>query len=271
MNEYTASNQKLWDQWTTAHVGSQFYDVASFKAGRNTLSEIDLAETPDVAGKSLLHLQCHFGLDSLSWARRGADVTGVDFSMNAIEAARQLAAELDIAAHFVQSDVLTLPEALDGQFDIVYTSYGTIFWLPDLARWGQVINHFLKPGGTFFMIEYHPFIQVFEDQTDGPGLKITHDYYPHPDQPLRFDVTGGSYAGQSEQITHPVEYGWNHSMGEIITTLTATGLHLEYLHEFDYINFKMFRDLEEFAPHRYRLKAAPPLPYMFSLKATKPL
>lgn len=269
MNEYSASNQKLWDQWATAHVESQFYDVASFKAGRSSLSEIDLAEMPEVAGKNLLHLQCHFGKDSLSWARLGATVTGVDFSPRAIEIARNLAAELNIDARFVESDVLALPDALDGQFDIVYTSYGTIFWLPDLAKWSQVINHFLKPGGTFFMIEYHPFLQVFDDRPDGPGVKIAYDYYPHPDKPLRFDVSGGSYAGPSEHVTHKVEYGWNHSLGEIISGLTGSGLRLEYLHEFDYINFKMFRDMEEFAPQRYRLKDTPPLPYMFSLKATK--
>lgn len=271
MNEYTASNQTLWDQWATAHLGSQFYDLPSFKAGRNSLSEIDLAEQPQVAGKSLLHLQCHLGFDTLSWARLGAEVTGMDFSPKAIEAARQLAAELNIAARFVQSDVLSLPDVLQGQFDIVYTSYGAISWLNDLTRWAEVIWHFLKPGGLFFMIEYHPFIQVFESRPTESGVELTYDYYGHPDQPLRFEVKGASYAGESPLITHQVEYGWNHSLGEIITVLTSQGLHLEYLHEFDYINFKLFRDMEEFAPRRYRLQGAPPLPYMFSLKATRPV
>lgn len=198
-------------------------------------------------------------------------MTGIDFSPKAIEAARQLSAELNIPARFVQSDVLTLPGALQGQFDIVYTSYGAISWLPDLAKWSEVILHFLKPGGVFFMIEYHPFIQVFENREEGPGIEPAHDYYPHPDKPLRFEVKGVSYAGESPDITHEVEYNWNHSLGEIITSLSGKGLGLEYLHEFDYINFKMFRDMEEFAPGRYRLQAAPPLPYMFSLKATRPL
>ena len=271
MNEYTVSNQKLWDQWATAHIGSQFYDVPSFKAGRNSLSEIDMAEKPEVEGKSLLHLQCHFGLNTLSWARLGANVTGVDFSTKALEEARLLADELNIEARFVDSDVLELPAVLQGQFDIVYTSYGVISWLPDLTKWASVIQHFLKPGGLFFMIEYHPFIQVFENRLAGTGVEPTYDYYSHPDQPLHFEVNGASYAGENPNITHEIEYGWNHSLGEIITVLTNEGLHLEYLHEFDYINFKMFRDMDEFAPHRYRLQAAPPLPYMFSFKATKPL
>jgi SAM-dependent methyltransferase len=266
-NEYTSSNQKLWDGWATSHVDSEFYDVPGFKAGRTSLSEIDLTEMPDVKGKSLLHLQCHFGMDTLSWARMGAEVTGIDFSTNAIEAARKLADDLKIPARFIQSDVLALPDALEGQFDIVYTSYGVIFWLPELATWGKVINHFLKPGGTFYMIEYHPFLHVFEDRKDAPGVDLTYDYYPHPDKPLRFEVAG-SYAGAP--VTHKVEYGWNHSIGEVINALADTGLHIEFLHEWDYINFKMFRDMDEFAHHKYRLKDAPPLPYMFSLKATKP-
>ena len=272
MNEYSLSNQKLWDQWATAHIGSQFYDVPGFLAGRNSLSEIDLAEMPEVVeGKSLLHLQCHFGLNTLSWARLGANVTGVDFSIKAIEQARQLATASNIEARFVHSDVLALPDVLQGQFDIIYTSYGVLAWLPDLTKWASVIQHFLKPGGLFFMIDYHPFIQVFENRPTAPGVELTYDYYSHSDKPLQFEVKGASYAGKDPNITHEIEYGWNHSLGEIITVLTNQGLQLEYLHEFDYINYKVFRDMDEFAPHRYRLQAAPPLPYMFSLKATKSL
>ncbi len=270
MDEYTASNLKLWDQWASVHIGSRFYDVPGFEAGRNSLSEIDMAEMPAaaVAGKSLLHLQCHFGLDTLSWARLGAEVTGVDFSPNAITSARQLSAEMNIPARFIQSDIVTLPDALQGQFDIVYTSYGALAWLPDLAKWGEVIQHFLKPGGVFYMIEYHPFIHVFENRSDESGVELKYDYFPHPDKPQIFEVKGASYAGDSPDITHKVEYNWAHSLSEILTALTIRGLHLEYLHEFDYINFKIFRDMEEFAHHRYRLQGVPPLPYMFSLKAT---
>ncbi len=121
------------------------------------------------------------------------------------------------------------------------------------------------------MIEYHPFLQVFENKTEGTGVELTYDYYSHPDKPLRFGVKGVSYAGESPDITHEVEYNWIHSLGEIISSLAGKDLRLEYLHEFDYINFKLFLDLEEFAPHRYRLKSAPPLPYMFSLKASIPV
>jgi ubiquinone/menaquinone biosynthesis C-methylase UbiE len=270
VDKYVESNQKLWDQWTLAHLTSPFYDVAKFKAGHDRLSQIDLEEMPDVKGKSLLHLQCHFGMDTLSWARRGAEVVGVDFSPKAVESAIQLATELNIPSRFVQSDVLTLPDVLEGQFDIVYTSYGAIFWLSNLTTWGKVIHHFLRPGGTFFMIEYHPFLHIFENRSDGDGVEIIYSYSSPIDQPLEFAVTGGSYAVENDAITHPVEYGWNHSFGDIITSLTSTGLHLEYVHEFDYINFQMFQNMEEFEPHRYRLKGVPSLPYMFSLKATMP-
>lgn len=267
MNEYTKSNLAMWNEWAELHATSGFYDVQSFKAGKSKLKEIERAELTDVAGKSLLHMQCHFGLDTLSWAREGATVTGADFSDTAIALARALSDELHIPARFVQSEITALPEVLDDQFDIVYTSYGVLCWLPDLDKWAQAIAHFLKPGGTFYIVEYHPFFSIFEDRQDGPGVDIKYSYFPSS-APLRFPITG-SYAATIAEPKNTVEYNWNHSLSEIITALIGAGLRIEFLHEFDYMNFKPFRDMDEFEPKKWRMANTPAIPLMFSIKATK--
>lgn len=149
MGDPLRSNRELWDAWTKIHVASAFYDVASFRNGERPIRLADYGreEVGSVEGKSLLHLQSHFGLDTLSWARLGATVTGVDFSGEAIAAARVLAGEVGIAARFIDSDVYRLPEVLDEQFDVVYTSGGVLGWLSDIAGWGRVAAQFVRPGG----------------------------------------------------------------------------------------------------------------------------
>src|SRR5512147_3253183 len=142
MEDYLNSNQQLWNEWTGLHEQSPFYNVVGFKAGASTLRPIERQELTDVAGKTLLHLQCHFGLDTLSWARAGALATGVDLSDESIALARALSSELGIPATFVCSDILELPQALAGQFDIVFTSYGVLNWLHDLKSWAAVVAHF---------------------------------------------------------------------------------------------------------------------------------
>ena len=173
MDYYMRSNLEHWNKLTPIHERSKFYDVESFKSGKSTLKSIELEELGDVSGRSLLHLQCHFGLDTMSWARLGARVTGVDFSDRAISLAQELSKELGIEADFVCSDVYDLRSILDKQFDIVFTSYGILCWLPDLRRWAEVIAHFLRPGGTFYMVEGHPFVDVFDHLENATELKIT--------------------------------------------------------------------------------------------------
>jgi SAM-dependent methyltransferase len=261
------SNEELWDNWTDLHLRSAFYDVAGFRAGRSSLQSIEREELGDVAGKSLLHLQCHFGLDTLSWARLGAAVTGVDFSGRAITAAGALAKELGLPARFVQSDVYGSPALLRDQFDIVFTSYGVLFWLPDLRRWADIITHFLKPGGVFYIVEFHPFANVFA--TEGvPELQPAYPYFPGP-APLRFE-THGSYAAPKAAY-RSVEYGWDHPLGEIVTALLAAGLRLEFLHEFPHCGYQRFSFLEEGTDGRWRLPGhlAGMLPLLFSLKAMR--
>lgn len=267
--DYTAANRALWDEWAAIHYGSAFYDTEGFKAGGSRLRAYELEEVGDVAGKDLLHLQCHFGLDSLSWARLGARVTGVDFSARAIAGARSLAAELGLPAGFVRCDVLELPACLAGDFDIVYTSRGVLWWLPDLARWAEVVAHFLRPGGRLYLTEAHPFALVFDDAPGVTDLRVRHPYFPCP-APVVSRVQG-SYAEPTAHAEQPVEYGWVHSLGEIVTTIASAGLRIQFLHERPFLDWPL-SFLQEQTSGTRRLPEGTPgeVPLSFSLKATKP-
>jgi SAM-dependent methyltransferase len=189
------SNRAYWDEATEFHARGNVYGIEDFKGGSCRLHRVEVEEVGDVHGKSLLHLQCHFGIDTLSWARRGARVTGVDYSAKAIALGRALSAELGIAAEFVQSDIYELRDTLAGaaRFDIVYASYGVLNWLPDLTGWAQVIAHFLRPGGFFYIAEAHPTARMFPLDQDlakvgafRPFISYFHDpagiaWPPEPD------------------------------------------------------------------------------------------
>ncbi|MGH2533288.1 MAG: class I SAM-dependent methyltransferase [Thermomicrobiales bacterium] len=267
MDDYLRSNRTLWDNWADVHVDSAYYDVAGFKTGRSSLHATEIDEVGDVAGKSLLHLQCHFGMDTLSWARRGAEVTGVDFSERAIAHARSLADEVGIPARFVQSDIYGLPDVLEGAFDVVFTSYGVLWWLPDLDRWAEVVARFLKPGGRFAIVDYHPFAAVFESEGVA-GLEPAHPYF-HDPEPLRIE-TSGSYAGPSPGY-QGVEHGWQHALSDIVSALLAAGLRLESLREFPFTYEQRFPFMERAADGRWVLPGplAGMIPLLFSLRATK--
>jgi SAM-dependent methyltransferase len=269
MDEYIASNRRLWNDWTSIHEQSAHYDLAGFKAGKSSLTPVDVDEVGPVAGKSLLHLQCHFGKDTLSWARLGATVTGADFSDRAVALARALSADLGIPATFVCANLYDLPTVLEEKFDIVFTGGGALLWLPDLPAWGRVVAHFLKPGGTFYVRDIHPVSWMFEDGPDVGDLQLTYSYF-QTGEPLRFDVHG-SYA-EPEADYHSVEYSWNHSLSATINALLDAGLRLEFLHEFPYTDHHtQFRDMEQDADGWWRLSGpAAYIPLMFSLKATAP-
>ncbi|MBI5305234.1 MAG: class I SAM-dependent methyltransferase [Chloroflexi bacterium] len=265
MNEYLKSNRELWNTWTRVHVKSKMYDVEGFKRGDNRLDAVVRAGLGDVRGKSLLHLQCHFGLDTLNWARLGARVTGADFSEEAITTARALAREVGLDANFVCANIYDLPNALDDKFDIVFTSHGVLSWLPDLNAWGRVIAHFLKPGGTFFIAEGHPAAYIFDD--DNPNdLRVRYPYF-HTDAPGTSQVHG-SYADRDADV-HCVEYWWAFSIGDVINALTRAGLRIESLDEFPYNTWQMYPFMEQDAEGWWRLPARfPALPLMFALRAT---
>ncbi len=269
MQEYLNANQAHWNELTPFHVKSKFYDVGGFKNGKTSLTPIELGELGDVSNKSLLHLECHFGLDTMSWARQGARVTGVDFSEQAIEAARSLSRELGIDARFILSNFYDLPDNLEDTFDIVFTSYGVINWLPDLPKWAQVINHFLKSGGTFYIAEFHPFAGIFNEEDDS-NLTVHYPYF-HLEEPLIFYSDGsGSYADSEATITTP-SYEWQHSMADIINALISVGLRIEFLHEFPYSVYKEFPFMERSADGFWRLnRDEDKVPLLFSIKAVKP-
>lgn len=266
--EALASNRKRWDSLVPVHVKSRFYSVAAFKTGKSSLQPIELAEVGDVRGKDLLHLQCHFGMDTLSWARMGARVTGVDFSTVAIRMAQTLSKELGIPARFVCSDVYDLPRHLKQEFDIVFTSYGILCWLPDLPRWGRVVAHFLRPGGVFHLVESHPFTQLLDEGRRKPALDL-HQRYFSDGEPTSYR-TDATYAdGKADRKL--TGYEWPYSISGVVNAITGAGLHLEFLHEFPFEAWRrcswLVRAHDGYWYPRDRRSAHP---YMFSLKATKP-
>src|SRR5271154_4600307 len=177
MDERLKANLDAWNQMAGIHAASRGYRLAEFKAGENVLKPIELREVGDVRGKSLLHLQCHFGLDTMSWARLGAEVTGLDFSDEAIKLARSLSDELRIPARFICADIYDTASVIDDTFDVVFTSYGAITWLPDLRRWAQIIAHTLKPGGFFYIADLHPFASIFNNEDHASTLAIQYPYF----------------------------------------------------------------------------------------------
>jgi SAM-dependent methyltransferase len=264
------ANRRLWDARTPIHVASEFYDVDGFRSGDTSLHSLEQEEVGDVTGKRLLHLQCHFGLDTLSWARLGADVTGLDFSAAAIAEARRLAGELGIDARFVESDVYEAATALDGDtFDIVFTSYGALTWLPDIRRWAEVAASLVAPGGFLYVAELHPATQVLDDEPGIEDLRVGYPYWTRSG-PLRFEEEG-TYADFEADIKLP-EYVWQHGLGDIVTSIIDAGLTLEYLHEHDRTVFQQLPFLERDDDGWWRLPAdLPALPFLFSLRASKDL
>jgi SAM-dependent methyltransferase len=229
-----ADNLKLWDAWTALHTTGSFYDVDRFRRDPtdNRIRPWEREEVGDVAGKTLLHLQCHFGLDTLSWARLGAVVTGVDFSEPAVAFAKALAIETGLAdvSDFVLSNIYDLPGPLAGRtFDVVYTSVGTIGWLPDIKRWAEIAAAFVKPGGVFYIYEGHPMLWVVADEQRTPNeLNLAFDYWSGD---VITTPVKGSYADATADVDAEWEHGWNHSLGETITALAEQGLRLEILDE----------------------------------------
>lgn len=268
MKKFIEANKKRWDQLTLEHEDSAFYDLEGFKSGKDRLRSIELSELGDVEGKSLLHLQCHFGMDTLAWARRGASVTGIDFSEKAIALAQSLSQELDIPAKFHCVDMYDIPSVVSERFDIVFTSYGVLHGLYDLQNWGEIIAARLKPGGIFYIVEDHPFFRVFRPKPKGE-IKAERSYF-FSEEPQRIEATG-SYA-TDDTGEAGVSYVWDHSIGEVINSLIASGLVIEFLHEFPYAARAKFPFMEQGEDGWWRL---PPdqhgtIPFLFSLQARKP-
>jgi len=270
MDEFIHANRELWNAWTKIHEKSKFYDLEGFKAGKISLKSIELEELGDLQDKSLLHLQCHFGQDTLSLARLGAQVTGVDFSDKAICLARSLADELDISVRFIRSDIYDLSRVLNDHFDIIFTSYGVLAWLHDLPKWAEIISGYLKPGGRFYMVEFHPFSDMLDDWISEPQLSIRYPYF-HAEAPMVFQAET-SYAEPQEKFMEPMtNYQWSHSLSEILNALTGAGLHLEFLHEFPMTVHQQLPFMEEKMGWWRIPEDMPSVPLLFSLEARKPI
>ena len=261
-------NRSWWDGATPVHYRSRSYNVDGFRRGGSSLLPLELGEMGDVGGKRLLHLQCHFGLDTLSWARRGAEVTGVDFSPEAIATARQLSEELSIPARFIESNIYTLPDVHDELYDIVYTGYGALCWLPDLDGWAKVVARYLRPGGIFYVVDSHPFTDLIdEDRSDRVELK---GRYLSDGRPVRWE-SPDTYTDSDRPLEAQVTYSWPHTMSEIVGSLLSAGLHLDFLHESELGYFNMHPLMEKRDDGHWIFREGTcSLPLTFSLMAHRP-
>jgi ubiquinone/menaquinone biosynthesis C-methylase UbiE len=262
-DDYLAQNKALWNQWASAHVASDFYGVPSFLAGRNSLTEIERQLLGDINGKTVLHLQCHFGQDTISLSRLGAVATGIDLSDTAIEEAKRLAQSAGADTRFIASDVYSLPDHLDERFDLVFTSFGTIGWLPDIDRWAAVVSHFLKPGGAFVFAEFHPFMWIWDQD-------FKHIIYRYFQSDMIVEEEKGSYAAEEGEVMHSMT--WNHGLGEVVTALLKQGLQLETFQEYDYSPHNCFKHTEEVSPGKFRIKHMKDhIPMVYGIRAKSPM
>lgn len=261
-SEYFSANKATWNDKVKVHAESDMYAMEAFKKGKTSLMRFELDALGDVSGKSLLHLQCHFGQDTLSWSRLGAKCVGVDLSDEGVKLAQQLNDELNLEAKFVCCNVLDASKHVEGTFDIVFTSYGVIGWLPDLKPWGQMIAEKLKKGGTFYMVEFHPIVWMFDYLEGKPIMK-----YGYMQDEVIYEEYEGTYANQDSKMMSK-EYGWNHGLSEVINALTSAGLKIEYLNEYDESPYNVLPELVENKSGNYVTKDKL-YPLIFEIKATK--
>ena len=259
---YIEINRQSWNNRTDTHLKSEFYDLDGFLKGKTSLNEIELKLLGDIKGKTILHLQCHFGQDTISLSRLGANVTGVDLSDKAIESAKQIAKDTHSNAKFICCDIYDLPNHLDEKFDIVFTSYGTIGWLPDLDKWAKIISKFLKPNGQFVFVEFHPVVWMFDDNFD----KIGYRYF---NSGAIIETENGTYADKKAEITQSYVM-WNHGLSEVLNNLISNGLEINSLDEFDYSPYNCFNKTIEFEPKKFRIEHLNnKIPMVYSIIATR--
>lgn len=263
MDDRLRDNLAWWEERVPLHVASEYYDVPGFLSGASTLRDFERAELADLSGARLVHPQCHLGLDTLSLARLGAEVTGLDFSPRAIAAARELARRADLPAEFVCADVHDASAALGGRrFDLVYTGLGALNWLPDVARWAEVMASLLRPGGRLYLAEFHPVTWVFSDH----DLTLEHPYFGAE---TVFEDGDGSYADLAAATVHNRTVEWNHGLGAVVSSLVDAGLRIAFLHEHAYTLHARWPFLVRRGDGTYALPPGmPSLPLMYSLLAT---
>jgi len=261
-DNYFDINKATWNDKVKVHAKSDMYDLEAFKTGKSSLMSYELEALGDVFGKSLLHLQCHFGQDTLSWSRMGAKCTGIDLSDEGIKLAQNLNDELKLDAKFICCNVLDTSKYVKDTFDIVFTSYGVIGWLPDLKPWGKMIAERLKKGGTFFMAEFHPIVWMFDYLDHKPIMK-----YGYMQDEVIYEEYEGTYADETSKMLSK-EYGWNHGISEVVNALIEAGLHIEYLKEFDESPYDVLPNLVKTDSEMFTTEEKL-YPLIFTLKASK--
>ena len=260
--DYIKINKQTWNNKTDVHITSDFYDVASFLNGKSSLNDIELQLLGNVQGKKILHLQCHFGQDTLSLVRLGAIVTGIDLSDKAIERAQEFAKKLELDATFICCDIYDLPNHLDEKFDVVFTSYGAIGWLPDLDKWAKVVSQFLKTNGKFVFAEFHPIVWMFDND-------FKEVFYSYFNIETIVEDESGTYADRYSEISAQT-ITWNHPTSEVLNALIQSGLEINSFDEYDYSPYNCFNETEEFEAGKFRIKHLKnKIPMVFSLVATK--
>jgi len=269
---WRAANRAHWDEKVGIHLGPRGYDLTALREGRARFYPIEEAELGPVAGKRVLHLQCHFGSDTLKFAQRGANTVGLDFSPGAIAAARRLANELSLAdrANFVLADLYDAPAAIAGPagFDIVFVSWGAIYWLPDIRRWAEIVAHFLSPGGFLYLAEAHPAAMVFDDAAKLPdGRPGFHVPYLAREAVIMEETC--DYIDATAKLHYPTTHTWVHPLGDVVSGLLQAGLALDWLHEHDGVPWRLFEALTRGADRLWRWPDRPWLPLAFSLRATR--
>ncbi|MBD0404834.1 bifunctional 2-polyprenyl-6-hydroxyphenol methylase/3-demethylubiquinol 3-O-methyltransferase UbiG [Flammeovirga sp. EKP202] len=257
------ANKKQWNARVEGHVASKMYDVEGFMKGETSLKKVELAGIGDLTGKRILHLQCHFGLDTLSLARLGAETVGLDISDTAIDKANEIRDELGLNASFVCSNLYDIRDHLstEEKFDMVFVSYGAVCWLPDLKEWGNIIDDYLKEGGEFYMVEMHPYIYTLNWDT----FKPEYNYF---NKEVYEEMVETSYDGETP-LNLP-EYFWIHSLQEMMAPFLSKGYQLKTFQEHNYQTYDCFDDMIEKEEGEFVFrKLGVDIPYMIELKFKK--
>jgi SAM-dependent methyltransferase len=274
MADHRTINRACWDERAPAHAASPDYAFARFAEDPSHLSNVvqfDLRRLGNVRGLDGVHLQCHIGTDTVSLARLGAHMTGLDFSQPALAEARRLAASANVEVTFVLADLYDAPKVLgEGRFDLVFTGVGALNWLPDIRRWAQVVAHLLRPGGRLFLREGHPVLWALADPRPDGLLALEYPYFEQA-EPTVWDE-GGTYVQTDQVFTTTVAHEWNHGLGEIVTAVLDAGMKLTMLVEHDSVPWEALPgQMEDLGGGEWRLSDRPGrLPHTYTLQALRP-
>jgi SAM-dependent methyltransferase len=273
MADYLTVNRANWDERVPAHVASPDYEVERFAGDPGHLSKVvrfDLPRLGDITGARGVHLQCHIGTDTVSLARLGASMTGLDFSAPAVGQAQELARRAGADATFVQADVYEAVDVLGREaFDLVFTGVGALCWLPDIRRWAATVSGLLRPGGRLFLREGHPVLWALDDTREDDLLVLRYPY-AETAEPLVFDEPG-TYVQTDAQFQHNVTHSWNHGLGEIMTALIDAGMRITAFEEHDSVPWEALPGkMDKLEGDEWRLARQPNrLPHTYTLQAVK--